>query len=168
MHVFADMLTEDDSYFKFWSLLSWLQECFQSLLALLQWSWNTFKAGLIDISHISSSMSGHLAALLDLERLVYISQASLRLLRTYTNEIYPNNGENRVFVEYVVFNLHLNLLLIKGKFIFRSIFHRGLLDFWTLSIIWYSKKYKRTQYFRNRFCLHLPVKVGRHLLCWVH
>jgi hypothetical protein len=38
-------------------------------------------------------MPGHLAALVDLERLVYISQASLRLLRTYTNEIYPNHGE---------------------------------------------------------------------------
>jgi len=67
------------------------RECFQSLLALLQWSWNTFKAGLIDISHINTSMPGHLAALVDLERLVYISQASLRLLRTYTNEIYPNH-----------------------------------------------------------------------------
>lgn len=31
-------------------------------------------------------------ALLEVERLVYISKASLRLLRTYTNEIYPNQG----------------------------------------------------------------------------
>lgn len=93
------------------------------MLALLQWSWNTFKAGLIDISHISSSASGHMAAILDLERLVYISQASLRLLRTYTNEIYPNNGENRVFVTYFLFQsapfpLYNNVILIKDKFIF--------------------------------------------------
>lgn len=29
---------------------------------------------------------------LEVERLVYISKASLRLLRIYTNEIYPNQG----------------------------------------------------------------------------
>ncbi|CAG2069213.1 unnamed protein product, partial [Timema podura] len=46
--------------------------------------------GLVDISHLSSSTSSHLVALLDLERLVYISRASLRLVRTYTNELYPN------------------------------------------------------------------------------
>jgi hypothetical protein len=94
-------------------LLLLLQECFQSLLALLQWSWNTFKAGLVDISHISSSTSGHLAALLDLERLVYISQASLRLLRTYTNEIYPNHGEKGNITQYRKFPLCQTLLAAK-------------------------------------------------------
>ncbi|CAL1686165.1 unnamed protein product [Lasius platythorax] len=64
------------------------KECFQSLISLLQWSWNTLKAALADAAgHIASSTH----ALLEMERLVYISKASLRLLRTYTNEIYPNH-----------------------------------------------------------------------------
>ncbi|XP_046604041.1 E3 ubiquitin-protein ligase MYCBP2 isoform X2 [Neodiprion virginianus] len=63
------------------------KECFQSLISLLQWSWNTLKAGLSDVAvHVSSSSH----AMLEMDRLVYISKASLRLLRTYTNEIYPN------------------------------------------------------------------------------
>nr|CAD7200761.1 unnamed protein product [Timema douglasi] len=79
------------------------KECFQSLLALLQWSWNTFKAGLVDISHLSSSTSSHLVALLDLERLVYISRASLRLVQTYTNELYPNQvGSKKSLSESVL------------------------------------------------------------------
>ncbi|XP_076245488.1 MYC binding protein highwire [Calliopsis andreniformis] len=63
------------------------KECFQSLISLLQWSWNTLKAALNDsVSHTNSSSH----TVLEMERLVYISKASLRLLRTYTNEIYPN------------------------------------------------------------------------------
>lgn len=34
-------------------------------------------------------------AVLDLERLVFISRASLRLLRTYTNELYPNENTSK-------------------------------------------------------------------------
>ncbi|XP_076287336.1 MYC binding protein highwire isoform X6 [Lasioglossum baleicum] len=63
------------------------KECFQSLISLLQWSWNTLKASLNDtMTHTTSAFH----TLLEMERLVYISKASLRLLRTYTNEIYPN------------------------------------------------------------------------------
>lgn len=69
-----------------------LQDCFRSLIALLQWSWNTFKASLLEMAVPSTPSATHLAAILDLERLVYISQASLRLLKTYINEIYPNQG----------------------------------------------------------------------------
>jgi len=65
------------------------KECFQSLISLLQWSWNTLKATLADVAvHIASSTH----AMLEMERLVYISKASLRLLRTYINEIYPNHA----------------------------------------------------------------------------
>ncbi|KAG8222420.1 hypothetical protein J437_LFUL008417, partial [Ladona fulva] len=112
------------------------KECFQSLISLLQWSWNTFKAGvteatmpphfrshqrsashpptpctpfLLQSSSSSSSTTPsnssspsstspsppgqppRLTSLVDLHRLVYISRSSLRLLRTYTNEIYPND-----------------------------------------------------------------------------
>ncbi|XP_074101339.1 MYC binding protein highwire isoform X2 [Cotesia typhae] len=64
------------------------KDCFQSLISLLQWSWNTLKAGLSDTSHRLPTTSYH--SVLEMDHLVYISNASLRLLRTYTNEIYPN------------------------------------------------------------------------------
>lgn len=61
------------------------KECFQSLLSLLQWSWNTFKWGVVEGQSIKNMYTN-----LELERLVYISRASLRLIHTYINEIYPN------------------------------------------------------------------------------
>ncbi|XP_043286736.1 E3 ubiquitin-protein ligase MYCBP2 isoform X2 [Venturia canescens] len=64
------------------------KECFQSLISLLQWSWNTLKAGLSDACSRLPTTSFH--SVLEMEHLVYISEASLRLLRTYTNEIYSN------------------------------------------------------------------------------
>lgn len=62
------------------------KDCFQSLISLLQWSWNTLKAGLSDTRLPSTSYH----FVLEMDHLVYISEASLRLLRMYTNEIYPN------------------------------------------------------------------------------
>ncbi|XP_014287849.1 E3 ubiquitin-protein ligase MYCBP2 isoform X3 [Halyomorpha halys] len=65
----------------------------QSLLALLQWSWNTFKVGLLEMInavYVSAEQYEYRVAMQEQERLVYISKASLRLLRMYTNEIYPN------------------------------------------------------------------------------
>ena len=35
-------------------------------------------------------------AIFEVERLIYISKASLRLLRIYINEIYPNQGMQRI------------------------------------------------------------------------
>lgn len=60
------------------------KECFQGLLSLLQWSWNTFKWGIMEGSAVKNFYTN-----LELDRLVYISTSSLRLLCTYTNEIYP-------------------------------------------------------------------------------
>lgn len=72
------------------------KECFQSLLSLLQWSWNTFKLGVADCQSLQ-----HMYSALELERLVYISRACLRLIRTYTNEIYPNQIAKKVPMENV-------------------------------------------------------------------
>lgn len=72
------------------------KECFQSLLSLLQWSWNTFKIGIVD-----TQTSQQLYSVLELERLVYISRASLRLIRIYTNEIYPNQVTRKIPLESV-------------------------------------------------------------------
>ncbi|KAG7189524.1 hypothetical protein KM043_017215 [Ampulex compressa] len=74
------------------------KDCFQSLISLLQWSWNTLKATLIDAATHATS-SSH--ALFEVEHLVYISKASLRLLRTYTNEIYPNQANKKTPPESV-------------------------------------------------------------------
>lgn len=74
------------------------KECFQSVISLLQWSWNTFKLGVVDGQAIN-----HMYTSLELERLVYISCASLRLLRSYINEIYPSQVIKKVPLE----NVHL-------------------------------------------------------------
>ncbi|KAK1123903.1 hypothetical protein K0M31_006933 [Melipona bicolor] len=69
------------------------KECFQSLISLLQWSWNTLKATLNDATTTQ--------ALFEVERLIYISRASLRLLKIYTNEIYPNQVGKKTPAESV-------------------------------------------------------------------
>ncbi|KAL1456648.1 hypothetical protein WDU94_001361, partial [Cyamophila willieti] len=67
------------------------KECFQSLVSLLKWSWSTLKSCLNEASHSKDTSS----ILLDLERLVYISRSSLRLLRTYINKVYPKQVRGR-------------------------------------------------------------------------
>ncbi|KAG5884565.1 hypothetical protein JTB14_006591 [Gonioctena quinquepunctata] len=67
-----------------------------SLLSLLQWSWNTFKWGLGEGQSLKNMYTT-----LELERLVYISRASLRLICTYTNEIYPKHINRKVSLENV-------------------------------------------------------------------
>nr|CAH7734761.1 unnamed protein product [Callosobruchus chinensis] len=72
------------------------KECFQSLISLLQWSWNTFKWGIVEGQSLKNIYTA-----LELERLVYISRASLRLICVYTNEIYPHHVNKRVSLENV-------------------------------------------------------------------
>ncbi|XP_073976386.1 MYC binding protein highwire isoform X3 [Rhodnius prolixus] len=69
------------------------REGLQSLLALLQWSWNTFKVGLLEMVntiYVCNEQYDFQLAIQEQERLVYITKACLRLLRMYTNENYPN------------------------------------------------------------------------------
>lgn len=75
------------------------EECFHALISLLQWSWNTLKASLADTSLHAAASPSHIVA--EMDRLVYISKASLRLLRTYTNEIYPNQASKKTPSESV-------------------------------------------------------------------
>ena len=75
------------------------EECFQSLISLLQWSWNTLKANIADSAFHTSTSTPY--SFIEMERLVYISKASLRLLRTYTNEIYPNHPNKKTPSESV-------------------------------------------------------------------
>lgn len=73
--------------------LNLLQDGLQSLLALLQWSWNSFKKGFLESSSIKVTQSfEYQVAIQEQERLIYIAKACLRLLRMYSNEIYPSQG----------------------------------------------------------------------------
>lgn len=72
------------------------KQCFQSLLSLLQWSWNTFKWSICERQSVKNVYTN-----LELERLVYISRASLRIICTYTNEIYPKHISKKSSLENV-------------------------------------------------------------------
>lgn len=61
------------------------KECFESVVLLLSWSWESFKANLRD--QIDKSKQLQIKSSLD--HLMYVNKSCLRLLRKYTNEIYP-------------------------------------------------------------------------------
>ncbi|XP_033112056.1 E3 ubiquitin-protein ligase MYCBP2-like [Anneissia japonica] len=69
-------------------------EAFDSLTKLLEWSLKTFR----DVAKETTAIKGTAltAILLDLERLVYIATASMRLLRNYICEIYSKTGKQSV------------------------------------------------------------------------
>ena len=76
-------------------------ECFEALLRLLSWSWSTFCAAVHDTrdlrgATIRNSRAGSSvnAALLDVQRLVYVSTACLRLINVFINQCYPLRGGN--------------------------------------------------------------------------
>ena len=58
----------------------------QALLALLQWAWSTFKLSVAEMVDAPSNK----ATLMDLQRLVFICKASLRLMVSYIEDIYPS------------------------------------------------------------------------------
>jgi len=80
----------------------------KNVLILFQWAWTAFKAGLRDLRE---DIVGTVAEnddddkrhpeVLDLQRLVYICRACLRLLVTFTEEVYPskvNSGSKQIQV----------------------------------------------------------------------
>ena len=82
------------------------QDCFDSLLKLLSWSWNTFCASLCDTRDLRGASLA--AAMLDLDRLVYVSCACLRLIKVFIAEVYPSNCQwisSETFIMYIAFML---------------------------------------------------------------
>lgn len=61
------------------------KECFESLVLLLNWSWESFKTNIRE----EGDKTRYLQTKQSLEYLVYVNKSCLRLLRKYTNEIYP-------------------------------------------------------------------------------
>ena len=62
-------------------------DCFHALLALIKWSWNAFKAGLCELME-SDEISSQ-PVICDLQRLIYVCRACLRLTVSYTEVVYP-------------------------------------------------------------------------------
>ena len=71
--------------------MTFLQENFDALLKLLQWSWNTFHSSIVDMEGLKGDNLD--VALSDLQRLMYICKACLRLLRVYVTQVYPNTSK---------------------------------------------------------------------------
>lgn len=73
------------------------QECFESLLSILHWSWTTLVLGVEELRGLKGFQ--FTATLLDLERLRFVGTCCLRLLRVYTCEIYPVSGMVNFFLK---------------------------------------------------------------------
>ncbi|XP_067640218.1 E3 ubiquitin-protein ligase highwire isoform X3 [Eurosta solidaginis] len=70
------------------------KECFESLVVLLNWSWESFKTNL----HEQRDKGRLLQVKQSLSYLIYVNKSCLRLLRKYTNEIYPQRASSATFV----------------------------------------------------------------------
>lgn len=75
--------------------------CFRSLITLLQWSWNTFKEIVLETNGQIPINYQKLTVMKHQKRLVYVIRACLRLVKSYINEIYPQNNRKRNSHEYM-------------------------------------------------------------------
>ncbi|XP_050560251.1 E3 ubiquitin-protein ligase MYCBP2 isoform X7 [Spodoptera frugiperda] len=75
--------------------------CFKSLITLLQWSWDTFKQILLETNGLVPINYQKLTVMKHQKRLVYVIRACLRLVKSYINEIYPQNNRKRNSHEYM-------------------------------------------------------------------
>lgn len=73
------------------------KECFESLVLMLNWSWEAFKGYLRE----QRDMAHQLQVKQSLEYLIHVNKSCLRLLRKYTNEIYPQYGTSDEIAEYI-------------------------------------------------------------------
>ncbi|KAJ8737325.1 hypothetical protein PYW07_000596 [Mythimna separata] len=75
--------------------------CFKSLITLLQWSWDAFKEIILETNGLVPINYQKLTVMKHQKRLVYVIRACLRLVRSYINEIYPQNNRKRNSHEYM-------------------------------------------------------------------
>ncbi|KAL5012682.1 hypothetical protein ScPMuIL_011233 [Solemya velum] len=67
--------------------------CFEALLHLLEWSVGTFHSSAMEVDGLKGD--NYAAAVSDLHRLVYISNACLRIIRMFVAEIYPDGVSSK-------------------------------------------------------------------------
>lgn len=73
-------------------------DSFNSLLQLLRWSWDLFKANLCDISTGSvKSINVIHSIVIDLKHLSFTCCACLHLIKIYVNEVFPNGFKQKSF-----------------------------------------------------------------------
>lgn len=77
--------------------------CFRSLITLLQWSWASFKEGIMDTNGMIPCTIQKRTLMKHQKRLVYVVRACLRLVKAYINEIYPQNNKKRNSHEYMLY-----------------------------------------------------------------
>ena len=76
--------------------LSVTSDCFYSLLTLLRWSWDLFKANLCDINSGSAKSTNVINSIvIDLKHLSFTCCACLHLIKIYVNEVFPNGSKQK-------------------------------------------------------------------------
>lgn len=76
-------------------------QCFKSLITLLQGSWKAFKEILLETNGQVPITFQKLTTMKHQKRLVYVIRASLRLVKSYIIEIYPQQNKKRNSREYM-------------------------------------------------------------------
>lgn len=76
---------------------------FRSLISLLLWSWTTFQEIILETNGLLPINFLKLTTMKHQKRLVYIIRASLRLVKSYIIEIYPQQSRRRNSQEFMSF-----------------------------------------------------------------
>lgn len=69
------------------------KECFDSLITMGRWAWESFKS--LSQKYNQKNPMSNAESRATLERYLYVSRATLRLLRKYINEVYPMVSINK-------------------------------------------------------------------------
>lgn len=77
--------------------------CFKSLIVLLTWSWDSFRDVLLETNGLVAINYHKLILMKHQKRLVYVIRACLRLVKSYVNEIFPQNCKKRLTHEYMAY-----------------------------------------------------------------
>lgn len=75
--------------------------CFRSLITLLHWSWNTFRISIFDTNGSVPLNYLKLKTTKKLKRIVYVMRSSLRLVKSYINEVFPQHTRKRNSAEHM-------------------------------------------------------------------
>ncbi|CAH2036099.1 unnamed protein product, partial [Iphiclides podalirius] len=77
--------------------------CLKSLITLMRWCWMTYRDMVIETNGLVPINYQKLTTMKHQKRLVYVVKACLRLVRSYINEIYPQNNKRRNSHEYMLY-----------------------------------------------------------------